>query len=298
MFKTHPSDPSPVTLSTQVYRLLLAFYPAKFRREYGAHMAQVFRDCCLKTFHQSGLPGMLTLWGLTLFDWFKTVVEEQFNRGTDMTRTKFIRLSGWGMILAPVSLLLTFLSEDQIQRGVYRLFGAPATASGYDRIQSLNLVARHLPFFFAILLITVGLLGLHARYARRIGNLGTLALGVGVVGGVAALGINTGMAMGYEDVHQLMSISMTFMFGGLFVFGLTALQKKLMLRGNGFPALAGFWWPFIFFGTNLYHQVTGQWLNIPSGIFFTLFLAMGISLAFLGYALQADAPHYHEIHLL
>jgi hypothetical protein len=114
-----------VTLSTTAYRLLLTFYPSRFRREYGPDMAQVFRDCCLKTYRQSGLPGMLSLWALTLFDWFKTVLEEQLNRDTEMTRTKFVRLSGWGMVLAAVSLLLTFLPEaNKILDDLYQTFGA------------------------------------------------------------------------------------------------------------------------------------------------------------------------------
>jgi hypothetical protein len=102
MLKPIPSDPDLVSLSAAVYRVLLAFYPARFKRDFGPHMAQVFRDSCLKTYLQSGPRGMLSLWALTLFDWFKTVIEEQMNRGTEMTRSKFIRLSGWAMILAPV----------------------------------------------------------------------------------------------------------------------------------------------------------------------------------------------------
>ena len=120
-------------------------------------MAQVFRDCCLNTYRQSGPPGMLALWALTLFDWFKTVIEEQLNRGTEMTQSKFIRLSGWGMVLAAVSLLLTFLDVGTM------------------------------PFLFAILLITLGLLGLRARYGEQAGNTAKMALGAGVLGGVAGV---------------------------------------------------------------------------------------------------------------
>jgi hypothetical protein len=68
MFKPSSSDPALVTFSALTYRLLLMFYPTRFRREYGPHMAQVFRDCCLKTYRQYGPPGMLSLWALTLFD--------------------------------------------------------------------------------------------------------------------------------------------------------------------------------------------------------------------------------------
>lgn len=118
------TDPGMVTLSASAYRLLLLFYPTRFRQEYGLHMAQVFRDCCLRTYRHSGPRGMLSLWALTLFDWFKTVIEEQLHRDTEMTRAKFIRLSGWGLILAAISLLLTF--PEQIQTGLVKIFGTPA----------------------------------------------------------------------------------------------------------------------------------------------------------------------------
>ena len=41
-----------------------------------------------------------------------------------MTRTKFIRWSGWEMGLAAICLLLTFLPDrPQIREVLYRLFG-------------------------------------------------------------------------------------------------------------------------------------------------------------------------------
>ena len=167
MFKT-TSDPGLVTLSTSTYRLLLTFYPTRFRRAYGSHMAQVFRDCCLKTYRQSGPPGMLALWALTLFDWFKTVIEEQMNRGTAMTQQKLIRLSGWGMVLAAISLLLTFLPDaSQIQEDLFRMFGTPPTASGYDLYQSFYAGVRWMPFFFAILLITLAFWGCAPAMVNR-----------------------------------------------------------------------------------------------------------------------------------
>ncbi len=38
--------PWTVRLSVQMYQRLLVAYPQSFRREYGAPMPQVFRDCC------------------------------------------------------------------------------------------------------------------------------------------------------------------------------------------------------------------------------------------------------------
>jgi len=199
MFKTS-TEPRLVTFSTTAYRLLLTFYPNRFRREYGPDMAQVFRDCCLKSYRQSGLPGMLSLWALTLFDWFKSVLDEQLNLDTEMTRTKFIRLSGWGMVLAAVSLLLSFLPEAEIiLEGLYQTFGAPATSAQHDLYQSLSEGVRSLPFPVAILLITLGLLGLFIGYGEQAGKTAKMALGIGVLGGAAGLVINVWMILGLEN---------------------------------------------------------------------------------------------------
>jgi len=208
-----------------------------------------------------------------------------------MTQSKFIRLSGWGMVLAAVSLLLTFLPDPtQIRVGLYRIFGAPTTASGYDPYPFLSDGVRGMPFPFAIILITLGLLGLRARYGEQAGNTAKMALGAGVLGGVAGVVSNILWAIGYENGRSLMNISMAVMFAGLFGFGLVALREKPMPHGNGLPALAGFWWPFIVIGANVYQQVTGQWLNVPFWLSFALFSGMSLCLAGLGYVLQSDAP--------
>ena len=291
MFKTS-TEPRLVTFSTTAYRLLLTFYPNRFRREYGPDMAQVFRDCCLKSYRQSGLPGMLSLWALTLFDWFKSVLDEQLNLDTEMTRTKFIRLSGWGMVLAAVSLLLSFLPEAEIiLEGLYQTFGAPATSAQHDLYQSLSEGVRSLPFPVAILLITLGLLGLFIGYGEQAGKTAKMALGIGVLGGAAGLVINVWMILGLENGRPLMNISMAFMFAGLFLFGLVALRVKPMPRGNGLPVLAGFWWPALVIQAYVYPQVTRSLgPEVPLWLSFTIFTAMGLFLALLGYVLQADVP--------
>ncbi len=62
--------------SERVYRALLAAYPARFRRDYGPDMAQVFGDCCRAAYRCRGLPGLLRLWIDTLLDLLTTVPRE------------------------------------------------------------------------------------------------------------------------------------------------------------------------------------------------------------------------------
>lgn len=175
-----------------------------------------------------------------------------------MTQSTFIRLSGLGMVAAAISLLLTF-------------------------------VLAPIAFLVAILFITVGLLGLNARYGEQAGQTAKIALAIGVLGGAAGIVTSLLLAIGYEGWRSAMNNSMVVMFVGLFAFGLIALRAKPMAHGNGLPMLAGFLWPFIVVGANVYHLVTGQWLGVPGWLSFTLFAIMGLFLAWLGYVLHADA---------
>ncbi|HUV29336.1 MAG TPA: hypothetical protein VMW34_18395, partial [Anaerolineales bacterium] len=108
--KHESDDPSAVALSISLYDTLLMAYPTGFRHEYGPHMAQVFRDCCLRSYRQAGLPGMLNLWVLILIDYVKSVVGEHIQKGIHMSKSKFIRLSGWACVLGAI----TFVTVELI----------------------------------------------------------------------------------------------------------------------------------------------------------------------------------------
>jgi len=214
--------------------------------------------------------------------------------------TQFIRLSGWGMVVAAICLLLTFLPESaKIQEGLYQFFGTPATSVQRDFYHSLSEGVRNLPFPVAILLITLGLLGLDIRYGEQAGLTVKIALGIGISGGAAGVVSNLVMALGYENGRSQMNFSMAVMFAGLFVFGLAALRKRPMPSGNGLPVLAGFWWPSIAIYAYVYPLVTGHLgPGVPVCLSFTIFSIMSLCLALLGYVLQADvsqvkdfAPH-------
>lgn len=183
-----------------------------------------------------------------------------------MRHAQLIRISGWGMTLAALCLLLTFLPQP-----------------------ILTTIGETLFFLCAILLVTLGLWGLYARYSEQIGGGAKAALWVGLVGGGVSVVSNLLWAVGYANGRSLMNSSMAVLFGGLFLFGLFALREKPLQRWNGAPAVAGFWWLFIVLHAALYHQITGLWPNVPYWLSFALFLAMGFSLAVLGYLLQSDS---------
>jgi hypothetical protein len=193
-----------------------------------------------------------------------------------LTLSQFIRLSGWGLVLGGIFLLLTFLSDDQILI-ISRTFNAPPATT-------------EMRFLAAILLITLGLGGLRARYGKRAGTTAKLALGVGVLGGAAGVISNLLWTMGSENGRPLMNSSMAVMFAGLAIFGLVALRTRPMPRGNALPALAGFWWPLIWIHAYVNHALGRLGPEVPAWLSFALFFSMSFFLAWLGYVLQSDAP--------
>lgn len=66
-----------ITLAERLYRALLMFYPAEYRREYGTPMVQVFRDVSRAAYHKRGLVGLVRWWYATVFDLIRTVIEQR-----------------------------------------------------------------------------------------------------------------------------------------------------------------------------------------------------------------------------
>lgn len=180
-----------------------------------------------------------------------------------MTDHRWLRLSGWGMGLAAAALLATFLPA------AWRFDFPPAV-----------------PFLIAILLTTLGELGMRVRYGARAGRAGQASLDIGIAGGVAATVGGLLWATGFSG-RGAMNASMAVMFGGLFVFGWVAIRRKPMPRGNVLPLLAGLWWPLIFLVSSVLGLADIQ-LDVSFGASLLLFLAMCIPLALLGYRTQAD----------
>jgi hypothetical protein len=56
------------SVSERVYKALLVAYPKEFRRAYGLHMAQVFKDLCREEQRRGGAFGLARLWVRTLLD--------------------------------------------------------------------------------------------------------------------------------------------------------------------------------------------------------------------------------------
>ncbi len=285
------SDPALIALSTTTYRLLLSCYPAGFRRQYGRHMVQVFRDCCLHAYRKHGRVGLLRLWAITLLDWFKTVIEEQLHRPTAMTAPKFIRLSGWAMVVSAFCMLFGFLSDAAaIRATLYRLVGLPASKAEYNLYRSFSENLGSFFVFIAILLLAFAVVGLRMRCADRVGGIGASGLRFSVLAGGAASAGVLGLPAGLSTWH-LFIFGLAAQFGFLALFGMAVLRSRPLPRGNGLPLLAGIWIPLFLAASMIGEWLVGadRWL-LPGWLESGMMLTMCASLAMLGYVLQRDAP--------
>lgn len=282
MVKPTASYPGLVTVSTATYRLLLAFYPNRFRQEYGTHMAQVFRDCCLRTYRQSGAPGMFALWALTIFDWVKTVIEEQAYREVEMSRTKLIRLSGWGLMVGPVALFIGLGDPAQYRSLLNNMFGALDDQSGVNTFQFVSESVLIILMIIGLGFMFFGFWGLYTNYRMKVRKLGGLSLRLLVIGsGVSVLGV--AFSFTRTDLWWFIFIAgFLSTYVAFTIFGIVAIQDKPLPRWNALPFLTGIWLP----GLLVIGDVLG-WDENPSFTMITVLIAL-LGLIFTGYLLQSD----------
>jgi hypothetical protein len=265
-----------VDLSVRVYTWLLAAYPGAFRAEYGNHMAQVFRDVCMRDFRRGGARGMSSLWARTSLDLLRTTVEEHIERGIDMSREKFVRWSGWalmaGAVLFAAGLILgSFDPSDMDPIGGVDAF--------YEISQVVGLALGHVLF-------VIGLLGLRTGYAIRSGSLGAGLLLLAAIGSVVSLGgllLMSSIEAGWEMwMGGFLAMTLT-----LAVFGIVAVRRRVFSRWNFAPILAGVGLPLLFgIGIAGVDSVSGQ---APEWASFVAVALTAVGLILIGYRMQADA---------
>jgi hypothetical protein len=219
-----PQVPHIVRVSLTVYGLLLFAYPLHFRNEYGRWMVQAFRDQCFHAYRVSGWVGIAVIWISTFLDWVKTLFEQHTMKGLAMTRALFARICGWCLLFGVAAILLGELSTmlysgtTDPQNGLYRPID-PLLRAG-----QLVLIPTW------VLLTTVGIAGLYARFGVVSGWMGRGALASGVLGGIASFGLLAILSLAGENeppmVWEMAMTGLIFMFGGLFMFGLSSLHRR------------------------------------------------------------------------
>jgi len=287
MRKELTQDSSLVSFSVDVYRMLLAAYPSGFGRAYSPHMLQVFRDNCRRTIQQGGTSGMLELWALTMLDYISTVIEENLQRGTEMSKSKFIKISGWSMTIGAIAFVLGFIAGTRPEYSPYN-----ARSLAIDRY--LN-DADMILFFLGMLLVVIGLVGLYVGYGERSGWFGKISLAVSIVSGLVTIVGATGLGIYDSDPYWYMFFyGMTIMLLGLVFFGIACLRNQALPRWNWLPLAAGIWWPLFVIVSSILESSKGGWLELPDAFFMILISLTGLGLAGLGYVLQSDAPEEQQ----
>ena len=271
-----------ISSSVRVYRVLLVAYPTKFQQEYGSHMVQVFRDCCLRALRQSGSKGMLKLWALTLFDLLRSSIEEHLQKETQMKKEmkpEDIRMAGSALMIGAATFAIAMLA------------GYVGDAINVD----LWMWPSILTPFICMPLFLVGMLALRSRYGEKVGGVANNILLI-----TAVLGTITSVAgiflAGVGEFWLLVFTGPAILFTGLTFFGVTVLYKKPLARWNGLPLLAGLWYPIFFFPqSQLSILFTGEpYIGNVNTFSATLSVALivlqCVTLFMLGYILKSDVP--------
>jgi hypothetical protein len=108
------SEEQTLPLSVQLYRVLLGAYPKQFRREYGSHMEQAFKDLYTEERERGGPISLL--WIRTLSDLASTALAERI-RANDkevMMQDRRLAVIGFVLLLAP----LYFVSASLLKYGL------------------------------------------------------------------------------------------------------------------------------------------------------------------------------------
>ena len=279
--KSNPIENPIIAISVRVYQVLLVAYPTRFRREYGPHMLQVFRDCCLRAFRQRGTSGMLKLWAITLFDLLRSSIEEHLQKETFMTRAKFIRLSGWLLMIGAVTFFVSTLS-------------ALVESNFYDPYMRLNIFVFYntglvLALWIGTILLAVGGLGLRARYGAQVGSSGKSFLLIGAIAGpiIGFLGVIGAVAKVIMWAEFLLYLGNMVLLACLTIFGISVLRVKPLPRWNGLPFIAGLWFPVL-----LPSIIIANANGVPGSLILNIakvtLVLQSIVLFMLGYVLQAN----------
>jgi hypothetical protein len=191
-----------------------------------------------------------------------------------MNNSKFIRLSGWLFIVGAIAFLRpAILQLDYGARTISPLMTNT--------------------FFWAPVLLAVGLLGLRVRY--KIG--GSVLLFGAIVGGLLLIVGTLGQTL--TPYYSVAVIYFGVWTGGLFVlhlclfiFGIVMFIKKPLPRWNWLPLFAGMWVPLLpLLAAILKGTMEGSpYSNMEKIVIIAIFVSMTVAQVMLGYMLQADGP--------
>lgn len=228
-----PHDAWAVTASYRAYTLLLAAYPAAFRREYGTEMAHLFRDCCREAWESGGPLALLGLWGHAVVDLVETAVSERVKVSIQVPKTVVIRAAGLSGLIAGViyTVLYSTIMPVTSSANYYPIAGTATTMW-----MSSDVVAAVVPAMW--LLFALALLGIHLYLWPRAGALKWLVVLAALVTCTGAITLFVSGWLGVQGGSMLPVASyFDYYYEGAFG-GLTSyLMLGVGLLGTGWVAL-------------------------------------------------------------
>ena len=265
-----------LSFSDNLYRRFLRAYPAEYRQGFSEDMAQVFRDLCREIYEREGLVGFLELWLTTLFDLLKTAIEERSREVVQMTKEKFVRLSGWALMLAGATFMLGFALGGQETSFSDPLGGQDAFVE-YSQLVLIPL---------SMALLTVGMLGMRSRYGAQVGRFGRFSLVLGAIGGAIGFvgGIGLGLLLDGDGWWITTMLGLLLVLVGMLLFGIAAVRNRPLPRWNALPLITGSLFLLIPIAT----LITGSdELSVP--VLATIFLLIAAGFVALGFVVQGDS---------
>jgi hypothetical protein len=222
-------------VSERLYGVLLYLYPKKFRAAYGQQMRLTFRDACRVAYSRNGVSGLLALWLPTLFDLFKSALEERARQGEIMMSKERVMALAGPLTIVVGALILVGPISDLIQ-----LVRPPYTESLWEifhfKMATVSLAVM-LPAF----------IGTWLRYKEATGGIGRLGLILNVAGcGTFCLALSAnflldvlGLLKHPTGPNYAMAAGIVSILIGHILFGIDALRYKLLPRWNAMPLMVG-----------------------------------------------------------
>jgi hypothetical protein len=249
------TTPRTVHFSIWLYRCLLVAYPQPFRREYGAQMVQLFRDCCREASAADGHVGLLRYWLIAFGDLIMSALAERRQEELHMTRTVWIRVGSLSAIIGG-GIAGVFAGISLIYSTNPSLNQHETLASDVVSVQFVAWVAPALALLFVLALI-----GVQACGASRARAIGWISITVAVLGMIiSSLGSGLTSALIYSQANTcnsalnctfynpsgyLMMGNMVGLLGtmisaiGMVIYGIVALRRHVLPRGNWLLLVVG-----------------------------------------------------------
>ncbi|HEU4479469.1 MAG TPA: hypothetical protein VFR80_13200 [Pyrinomonadaceae bacterium] len=135
-------------IPARIYGFLLMAYPAQFRREYGPHMTQVFRDCYREQRRLGSRFALLRLWCRTLIDLMQSAPTEHIdNFGKENFIMNNLRRDAVA-VLGCLAIIVIAVFTWEYGRG-YQLFSLLLIGFMLDAIILTGIVGNFIVFVLA-----------------------------------------------------------------------------------------------------------------------------------------------------